>query len=372
MKNDRPIRLAFDHQIFSSQVYGGISRYFSNLAQQLSYHDDIEMKVIAPLYVNSYLKNLNSEYVRGIPIRMLPKTGRLRSIINGLVAPIQIKAFGPDIVHETYYSFRAYAPAQALRVITVYDMIHERYAHMIPQSASLTAMKRFAVNRADSIICISENTRQDLLSFFGIPEEKVSTVHLGFDFLRQEINGPVDTGPSKPYLLYVGARHGYKNFDRLIQAYALLNLIRNHMNLVCFGGGSFTSAEKASFSDNHLSDKQITHVAGNDLDLAKYYQQALAFIYPSLFEGFGIPLLEAMALNCPVICSNISSLPEVAGDAAEYFNPENPEEIAKAIERVVDSSLYRSELINRGKVRCAQFSWKKCADQTLNIYRSLL
>ena len=176
----------------------------------------------------------------------------------------------------------------------------------------------------------------------------------------------------KPYLFYVGDRHGYKNFEGLLEAYTSSGLLRNNFNLVCFGGGRFTAEQKQLISEHGLSYQQVTQVIGNDVELARHYQQAAAFVYPSLYEGFGIPLLEAMTLDCPVVCSNTSSIPEVVGNAGEYFDPNNPEEIAFAIERVVGSSSHRSELINLGRDRCAQFSWKKCAEETLHIYRSIL
>ena len=221
------------------------------------------------------------------------------------------------------------------------------------------------------IICISENTRKDLLEIIDVDPQKVSVVHLGYS-LSIPASKKMEKIIQHPYLLYVGKRGGYKNFERLLNAYADSNRLKKDFCLVCFGGGDFISEELDYINHLGISKDRILYCSGDDTLLAKFYFHASAFVYPSLYEGFGIPLLEAMSFSCPVICSNISSIPEVAGDAAEYFDPYSVENIMDAIENVVYSDHKRNHLIPLGLKRIEEFSWEKCAIKTKSIYSSLL
>jgi glycosyltransferase involved in cell wall biosynthesis len=142
--------------------------------------------------------------------------------------------------------------------------------------------------------------------------------------------------------------------------------------MICFGGGDFRADELELMRNLSINPDRIEQVGGGDNVLAGYYRNAAAFVYPSLYEGFGIPPLEAMALGCPVICSNTSSIPEVVGDAGEYFDPGQVESIRASIENVLQSSGRRAELIGRGSRKCADYSWDRCASETLEIYRGLV
>jgi glycosyltransferase involved in cell wall biosynthesis len=174
----------------------------------------------------------------------------------------------------------------------------------------------------------------------------------------------------RPYLLYVGARGGYKNFKKLISVYSKSSKIHKNFDLVCFGGGKLHTDELQMITDAGIRPEQVIHFGGGDNILAALYKQAYAFIYPSLYEGFGIPPLEAMAIGCPVICSNNSSLPEVVGDAAETFDPLDEESIQAAIENVIFSSERRNELIKTGLTHHLKFSWSRCAQETKIIYEN--
>ena len=144
------------------------------------------------------------------------------------------------------------------------------------------------------------------------------------------------------------------------------------INFICFGGGSFDEVETAMFRRMGFKEGQILQISGGDELLGSFYRGAKAFVCPSLYEGFGIPPLEAMANNCPVICSNTSSIPEVVGDAGKYFNPSDVGDMCRSIESVVyDESVMRGLKI-LGSDRLQNFSWKKCADQTLAIYKQLV
>lgn len=362
------------------QTYGGISRYFISLHKNLSNFEEVQSRIIAPLYVNTYLNNSFLSGVTGMPVPVIPKTARIRNnilpVLNSLLVPHILKSFGPDIVHETYYSSKSYAPSGSMRVITVYDMIHERFQKYFSDKDPTSTIKRHAVNRAHHVICISNNTKNDLVDLFSIPEEKISVVYLAAELENNNSYMLRDTRQfntvDKPYLLYVGSREGYKNFSGFLEAISINTFLKNNFILLCFGGGKFTKNENNLIRELGFSKDSVIQTGQNDFQLARIYENAVAFIFPSLYEGFGIPPLEAMSSGCPVICSNVSSIPEVVGNAGEYFDPYNPESIASAIEAVVLYPARRKELIEFGKLRCKEFSWKKCANETLNIYRSIL
>lgn len=365
------MKIIYDSQIFSEQEFGGISRYFCALASQMAQFPDVEAKIVAPLHINGYLKNLGSDIAAGVHVRRLPKTGRIIKALSGALFRPVASLMRPDIVHETYYAERPSYPGQVPHVLTVYDMIHERFPDSFTAEDPVARLKERAVKRADHIFCISENTRRDLLDIHHIPEDRVTVTYLGYDKLplsRLRADALVGT---VPFILHVAGRHGYKNFEGLVRAFTASAWLKDNFRIVCFGGGTFSATERSLLQGLGLSDANVLHVGGGDERLAALYRGAAAFVYPSKYEGFGIPPLEAMSLDCPVICSNTSSIPEVVGDAGEYFDPCDVASIRTAIERVLQSSERRAELISLGQSRCRQFSWARCAQETLGVYRRL-
>ncbi|NBF09254.1 glycosyltransferase family 4 protein [Pseudomonas sp. Fl4BN1] len=364
------MRIAFDHQIFCLQNYGGISRYFSRIAEEMIGLSH-EVGIFSPLHRNAYINDLPGKVVRGRIVKEYwPRTTRLALIVNHVLGQHAMKEWRPHIVHETYYSRFSPAPKESLVVLTVYDMIHELFPESFSPRDSTTDLKRLAVERADHIICISESTRRDLIQLFSVPEEKLSVVHLGFEQFKPMSDGK-QVKPVKPYLLYVGSRQGYKNFSGLLRAVSSSVRLRSDFDIVAFGGGGFSVREQELIGELGFSPEQVRQVGGDDAVLADLYDGARAFVYPSLYEGFGLPPLEAMAHSCPVISSNTSSMPEVIDDAGVFFDPARNDEIIGAIERVVYSDSEISRLIERGRKRLDHFSWQRCAQETLSIYQSL-
>jgi glycosyltransferase involved in cell wall biosynthesis len=367
------MRIAFDHQIFGSQEYGGVSRYAYELSAELARRFGSDVGVIAPLYVNRYLDNASMDLnVMGVSVRTLPKTARLYRALNSLLAWPALRYFHPDIVHETYYSPKRLSPGYAKVVLTVYDMIHEKFGDEFPKGNTTSKCKALAVNRADHIICISKQTRLDLIEQLDVDPAKTSVIHLGFTQTNQAASEQKVDLRGRPFFLYVGARGGYKNFDLLARVYADSTALRNNFDLVCFGGGAFASREKSMLQQLGLSEPRVRHVSGDDSILASLYRSASVFIYPSLYEGFGIPPLEAMNFDCPVVCSDASSIPEVVGDAAELFDPSDPDSMRTAVERVASDEALRGTLVARGRDRIKQFSWERCAKETLDVYARVL
>jgi glycosyltransferase involved in cell wall biosynthesis len=248
-------------------------------------------------------------------------------------------------------------------------MIHERIgptAIVDPTSRR----KRLAVSRADHVICVSGSARRDLIELFDFEPARASVVHHGC-WLAPETPSPAKIS-ARPYLLFVGQRGGYKNFEGLLHAFATASVLRKDFDIVCFGGGSLSRHERSVIDRLGIAPGRVVHRYGSDEFLAGAYRQAAMLVYPSRYEGFGMPTVEAMTMGCPVACANTGSLPEICGDAAEYFDPLVPDAIASAVLRVLESPARRQDLVARGFERAGQFSWQACADKTARIYRSLL
>jgi len=257
-------------------------------------------------------------------------------------------------------------------------MSYEKHPEYFERTNAIPRWKAKAVARADHVICISEHTRRDLLDSCVISEDRVSVTHLGYDDLAALV--PKESpdafrhrvlGSDQPYLLYVGSRAGCKNFGGLIHAYSASPWLKDNFGVLCFGGGEFSTMEHSLLRQEGVMER-VHHVSGSDTLLASCYSHAALFVYPSLYEGFGIPPLEAMSLDCPVACSNTSSIPEVVGDAAVTFNPAEPDAIRAAVETALGSPSVRLALIERGRRRKDMFSWRRCARETLEAYKKVL
>jgi glycosyltransferase involved in cell wall biosynthesis len=384
------MRIAFDHQAFCRQIAGGISRYYCRLAEELSLQDQ-QVGIFAPVYRNIYLKDLPAHLVHGFSIKNYPpKTAGMCVAANGVIARSMIRRWRSDVVHETYFQQQSASSDRSPRVVTVFDMIGELDAQQLTTQPIdfKTTDKYKAVQRADHVICISEHTRQDLVRLFDIQQNKLSVIHLGCDLpLRGQgtdraselASGSASDSvpaltpkPSRPFLLYVGLRAGYKNFVGMIKAIAASSMLMKDFDLIAFGGGDFTLAEQQLFNSLGFDPQQVRQESGTDQDLNLLYRRAAAFIYPSIYEGFGLPPLEAMAMQCPVVSSHTSSMPEVIGEAAEFFDPNEADSIKFAIEQVVFSEARKQDLIKKGNQRVAQFAWSACAEKTLRVYKALM
>lgn len=360
------MKIAFDYQVFAMQRYGGISRYFVNLAQQLATLEQ-QVKIFAPVHYNLFAKEQVAELIEGKYItKFPPKTVRFFMAYDEMIARKKIRKWQPSIVHETYYRKKTSNLTSCPTVTTVHDMIYELFKDSFRPRDNTSALKRKSVDRAQHIICVSHNTKKDLMELFDVPESKVSVVHLGIDQQKPLVAQKVSV--DKPYLLYVGHRGGYKNFIGLLKAYANSKRLRADFNIIAFGGGAFNHREKDSIRMLGLNEKQVIQREGNDELLNALYQKAAAFIYPSLYEGFGIPPLEAMLNECPVISSNVSSMPEVIDNAAAFFDPNSIEQIMQTIEKVIYDTDYSHQLINLGNERIKHFTWNKCAKETFSVY----
>lgn len=278
-----------------------------------------------------------------------------------------------DLVHPTHNNAIEILPkldkATPL-VITIHDMIHELHPHSFAPADTSALRKKLFAQRADRIIAISSKTKEDIVDILGVDPDRIDVVHHGNSLhLPPDYRERVVSLPGR-YILFVGQRQGYKNFARFAKAAANLMKEDDSLHLVCIGAG-FTQAEKNMLGGLGISRR--THcMRATDEELAIAYNRALAFVYPSEYEGFGLPLLEAFECKAPVLCSRASCFPEIAGNAARYFDPADTDEMQHAIASVVFDEAKRGELISCGRERIARFSWDKCARETLECYKRVL
>ncbi len=367
------VKIAYDPQIFSFQVYGGVSRYICEIASKISTSCAADVKIVAPFFVCKYLDRLNTNLVIGFKAPNLAPLKLFFRFCSMTVGHIYLLLLNPSIIHETYFFPYALGSKKAKRVLTIHDMIHEKFAssHFLWDRAS--KFKALAVARADHIICISEATKMDLIDLFGVDSKKISVIYHGYSLSPKSIGVlSIDFKLHSRYLLYVGHRGGYKNFKRFLEAYALSNTINQDFDIVCFGGEKLSSEEADVCIELGISPNKITHLSGDDEVLFHLYKNAAAFIFPSLYEGFGLPPLEAMSNDCVVICSNAASIPEVVGDAGEYFDPNDAHDIKRAMESVLFQPERCDELKALGRERIKHFSWERCASETMTLYAELV
>ena len=368
------MKIFFDHRIFFYQKYGGISRYYIYLFEYLKTRLNRKTKIKSFIYINSYLKQTHSSDRKGIYLNTFNwnSTAKILAVklLNYVYEFFSLVFFAPDIYHITYYDRIPFHFRKTKIVVSVYDMIHELYPNEYDSKASI--IKKECIAKADLVICISENTKTDLIRLFGIDEKKIKVIYLGFanfDEVSNQISTPEIL--THPYILFVGQRFGYKNFTGLVDAYASSLQLQSDFNLVCCGGGAFTEKEITLLKDLHIENK-VFQIAGEDDMLKLCYQKASVFVYPSLYEGFGIPPLEAMSVNTPVCCSNTSSIPEVVGNAAILFDPSDSSQIKNAMIKVLYSEDEKNKLVAAGKERLTLFTWEDCAQQTFDAYKSIL
>ncbi len=363
------MKILFDYSIFFHQKYGGISRYFLNLQEQFL-KKNIDIRIFAPIHQNIFLKNNRNNNLFNIYLKNYPLlTRKIFKTFNHFSSKIYYNIYRPEIIHKTFYE-KNINKNKCKRVITVYDLIHEIYYKDYNKPNNFKPKKK-AFDYIDKIICISNNTKKDLLNFYDVDEKKVEVIHLGVQkFHDYEKKNIIEY--KKPFLLYVGDRLRYKNFFNFIKAYSTSTKLQKDFDIVCSGGGDITNLEKNLILNLNVDIKKIKQIEANDDQLSYLYKNASAFIYPSKYEGFGLPTLEDMSLGCPVISSKHSAIIETVGDAAKTFNSEDYEDIKFCIEKVVYSKQEIESLRLKGFKRVKMFSWEDCAEKTLNVYKKII
>lgn len=363
------MNILYDYQVLLWQKYGGISRYFYELASRLSEKEQVAVPVFSS--VNYYFEKF---FDKASKDKQIPHTYRLVEFVNRYLTKKELKR-QIDIFHPTYYSdyflnYKSISEGKTKFILTVHDMTHEIFPQYFSADDKTAELKRKLIIRADKIIAISENTKKDILHF--IPEtdpEKISVIYHSSS-LRCDSGYKSKIDFPDKYILFVGQRSGYKNFEALAKAFSLVSKKKHDIMLLCVGGGTAFTAEEYQLLDRLGIADKVTHMRLGDNDLCAAYSNALCFVFPSLYEGFGIPVLEAMANSCPAVLARASCLEEIGGDGAVYFDPYNEKELADIIFELNEEK--RRDMISKGRRRSECFSWEKTTAQTLELYRQAL
>ncbi len=377
-------RLFIDGLIFARQQWGGISRVWEAYLRRLPQHVERPRLLVPFRYRNPLLSNLLEEQGDKYrvstdffywPVRYFERISVRKRILRSFYVDNSV-----DVFHSTFYS--TVGGKKIKRVVTVHDMIPELFREQFRGKWQdlERSKKRRTLDRADKIISVSRHTKEDLLRLYpGIPEEKVEVIHHGLfpagsgrglsleqvvQRLAPGYDRPVERGN---YYLYVGNRGNYKNFQLLIR------LVENNPHyrdalFLCIGGED-PSEVKQQLEDKKIKNFLFAGYAGDD-ELAVLYRNAAALVFPSRYEGFGLPVLEAMVHDCPVVCSDVSSLPEVGGDAAIYFNPGSIDSLHEALEKLSRGS--REALLQKGKTNTQRFCWDRSTQRLVEIYKSII
>lgn len=381
------MNVLYDYQAFSMQRYGGVSKCFCELIKSLS--REIHSQILIEYSNNAHLwdthlcDNLSRgfDYYSFLPDYSFKGKKRLYSYLNQLniISDIDkknlhfaIKNFNNcsfDVFHPTYYNpyFLDYIGEKPF-VLTIHDMMPELFPQYYRSDDSQIVWKKCLASKANHIIAVSDNTKRDIVKLLNVEPNKISVVYHG---------GPeicLDNLPSlsyRPYFLFVGMRTGYKNFELLLRVFKNFHKSQRDYLLICVGM-PFEKNEKDLINTLELSDSVLC-VKANDKELSAYYAHAVAFIYPSLYEGFGMPILEAFAYGCPVILNNASCFPEIAGDSAIYFDGLNGSSLYDAMTDICNmSERERCSLVKSGYERLNMFSWAESAQRLTSIYKSLI
>ena len=370
------MKILYDYQVFQWQRFGGISRYFFKLLNEFKEMPNIECDLALKYTVNEHLKqgyNFKKRPYAYSSNRYL-KSGfyRLTKTVNMFCASKKLKKGEFDIFHPTYYERYHIHRTTKPTVLTVYDMIHEKFHEYFEHSKETSKNKKELCEAATAILAISENTKKDLIELFNIPKEKIIVTYLSGGFEKAKYNKSIAQFLPSRYILFVGHRGGYKNFDRFLQSIVLIMEQDKDLYLICTGAKFNTQEiEKIKYFGKSIA-KRIVHHFPNDEDFYTYYNRALAFVFPSIYEGFGIPTLEAFSANCPAILSNTSSLPEVGGEAVAYFDPYDVGNMEQVIKNVIYNEEKRTQMIDLGRERLKRFSWLKTAEETKKVYESVI
>lgn len=364
------MKILYDHEVFTMQKYGGVSRYFYEIISRICRFEDANVNLFLGINDSGYnFKSLSNyfTYFQSIKIPSLYKFYILLSWINNIKLKQLYNTRDFNLLHKTYYS-PVGLDFKGKKIVTVHDMTYEVYPSFFSEGDLTSSIKRNCVENADGIICVSKSTQNDLIDIFNVNKEKTCVIYHG-NSLRLKIVGKRII--KEPYILFVGQRGGYKNFNLLLTAYANYEKFNKNFKLVCFGGGAFNKSELLYIREKNLEDN-VLYTSGSDKKLGNLYKYASVLVYPSFYEGFGFPPIEAMYYGCPIIASEYSSIPEVVGNAGLFFNPYYIEDLIFKLELILSDAELREKIINNGFIQERNFDWNKAALSTFSFYKKIV
>ena len=372
------MKILLDPQIFNQQTYGGISRYYSEVFSILSKKKDV--KIILPIYKsdNAYISKtqllvenrlLNSLYNILSAVKISTRSLRKKKSDKLLDKFFEENSY--DLFVPTYYNpyFLNKINGKPF-VLTVYDMIHELMPQYFENDPyNVVEFKSILIKKASKIIAVSNNTKKDILKFYPqIDPDKIEVIYHGSS-IKIEPNVKVDLPPN--YILYVGSRADYKNFKFLVKAITPLLKANPNLKLLAAGGGKFDDDELKWIKSLCLGN-QIVQKSFKENELGHFYQNAEFFVFPSLYEGFGIPVLEAMASGCPIILTKHGSFPEIAGEAGIYFDSNSEEDLRDKIQMLLNDKKLRAKFAKKGLEQVKKYNWNDAAEKCLKVYKEAI
>jgi glycosyltransferase involved in cell wall biosynthesis len=362
------VKVGYDEQIFLAQRHGGISRYVVGLIQAFRQDPELGVQPVAGWRYGVNAHAAHAGLSRPIPVLDAVSAGPLAAVGLGgyYLANSRARAAArtADILHYTYTHPRFLAPGfRGVQVCTIHDMIPEMHPESFPKRDPHVGKRAF-VAACDVVFCVSESTRRDLVRIYGDPGVPMPVTYHGVDPAFSADVPPPAEAPAR-YVVFVGRRDGYKDFATLADAFALLP--DDGTVLVAVGGGRFTDAEDARLAKLGIAGR-TRHVDADDSSLPGWYAGALAFVFPSRYEGFGLPTLEAMASGTPAVLADSSSHPEVGGDVARYFPPGDADSLRGVLAELLGDEQLRVSLGRRGVARAAEFTWAVTARSTAAAY----
>lgn len=353
------MKVLFDHQIFN-YVFGGAAKYFVMLLSHLP-RECWECTAIAS----------SSEYIKSKALmKYLPYEFRgqtvLMEYLNRPYTNCIMRQGQFDVFHQTNFGTYCLKSLGNKPMVTTY---HDSNLSTIDPHPEIVERQRISLERADAVICVSNHTKNDMLRLFHLDEQKVKVIYHGIE--RPDMSVLAEQRVVKDdYILYVGRRSAYKNFRKFIEVFSELHLKYPKIKVVCTSN-VFSKEEQMRFKELGIEDCMI-HVAADETTMLRLYRDALFFAFPSLYEGFGMPILEAWSCGCPVVLSDASCFPEIAGSGGLFFKPESKEDMLRQFDAVLSDSCLRKKLVLNGYERMKRFSWEKCAEEHMQLYRTLL
>lgn len=356
------MKVLYDFQAFRQRV-GGVSRYAVELMSNMP--KDIECILPNILSNNVYLAQSGITH-RSIKSKNIPQKDNVYLGLNIVQSLWKLKTENFDIFHPLFCnSYYVGHTGKHKVVVTIHDLNFFIYPNLLPHSMRVQRKTALTCNDADAIICVSEETKMNLLKFVDIPEEKCHVILEGSD--QTLINPTGKRFHDNPYILYIGKRNGYKNFPRFLEAFSRME---TKVDLVCTGS-PWKESEVELINKLDIKERVFQQFV-SDEDLNNLLCNAEFFVYPSLAEGFGLPILEAARCGCPCVVSDLMCFHEVAGNTALYFNPKSVDDIAKTLEDAISDTDRLHRLADLERENLKNFTWKKTAEKTAEVYRSLV
>ena len=357
----------------------GIGTYVRNLLRQLARQD-----VTNDYVVFCRPADCDSVEELGPRLRAVVETAGAYSLTEQFALPMDLRREGAELFHAPHYVLPPLTPCRA--VVTIHDCIHLRFPQYLPSRlgyAYARGQMWAATHQAARIITVSEASKRDILRYCRVPESRIDVIYNAIDdrFWQEPTADEVMRVRERyrlndPFVLYAGNIKPHKNLERLIDAFHLMRQSGAHLGnvqLLIIGDEISKYASLRRAVHRHKLHKHVRFFGFvSDQTLAALYRLADVFVFPSLYEGFGLPPLEAMASGCPVITSNVSSLPEVVGDAALMIDPYEPAAIAEAMSRVLTTPALREDLQRRGLARAREFSWERSIQRVREIYDEVM